>query len=152
MLHFKWCEFSELTSKQLYDILALRASVFVVEQHCPYLDPDGRDFFSMHLLGLEENSLVAYLRLFLPTEIENNLTFGRVVTAKSARTKGYGRKLIRELLSYCDMHYPGIRIQCSAQNYLKKFYEEFGFKSYGSVYEEDGIPHIAMQRTLIKPQ
>ncbi|WBV63632.1 hypothetical protein PGH43_02020 [Legionella pneumophila 130b] len=70
MLNFKWCEFSELTSKQLYDILALRASVFVVEQHCPYLDPDGRDFFSMHLLGLEENSLVAYLRLFLPTEMK----------------------------------------------------------------------------------
>lgn len=86
MLNFKWCEFSELTSKQLYDILALRASVFVVEQHCPYLDPDGRDFFHA-FIGMEENSLVAYLRLFLPTEIENHLTFGRVVTAKSARIK-----------------------------------------------------------------
>ncbi|AMP88979.1 GNAT family N-acetyltransferase [Legionella pneumophila] len=148
MLQFKWYEFSDLTSQQLYDILALRANVFVVEQHCSYLDPDGKDFFSIHLLGLEENSLVAYLRLFLPTEIENHLTFGRVVTAKSVRSKGYGRKLIRELLSYCDLHYPGIRIQCSAQNYLKKFYEGYGFKGYGEIYEEDGIPHLAMQRTL----
>lgn len=149
MIHFYWYKFSDLTVKQLYEVLALRAEIFVVEQHCPYLDPDGKDFFSMHLLGLEKNSLVAYLRLFLPTEIENYIAFGRVVTAKSARSKGYGKELIRELLIHCDSNYPGVRIKCSAQNYLKKFYEGFGFKTYGEIYEEDGIPHIAMERNLL---
>jgi hypothetical protein len=32
-----------LDARTLYGILALRAAVFVVEQDCVYLDPDGRD-------------------------------------------------------------------------------------------------------------
>ncbi|MFP3941126.1 MAG: hypothetical protein ACLF0P_12520, partial [Thermoanaerobaculia bacterium] len=35
--------FRELSRDELYDLLKLRARVFVVEQDCPYLDPDGRD-------------------------------------------------------------------------------------------------------------
>jgi len=146
MIHFTWCKFSELTIEQLYAVLMLRSEIFVVEQHCPYLDPDGKDIFALHLLGMEKNALVAYIRLFPPTDIENYITFGRVVTARSARRKGYGKKLMQALLAYCDTHFPGIRIQCSAQVYLKEFYESFKFKTYGNSYEEDGIPHINMQR------
>lgn len=149
MINFNWYTFSTLTTKQLYAVLALRSDIFVVEQHCPYLDPDGKDIFALHLLGIaSDDSLVAYLRLFPPTDIENYLVFGRVVTARSARSKGYGKKLIQELLTYCDDNFPGISIKCSAQYYLKQFYENFGFKVCGKVYEEDGIPHIAMERNL----
>jgi len=146
MINFKWYKFSELTVEQLYAVLVLRSDIFVVEQHCPYPDPDGKDIFALHLLGMEKDSLVAYIRLFPPTDIENYIVFGRVVTARSARNKGYGKRLMQELLSYCDTNFPGISIKCSAQHYLKKFYEGFGFKVYGEMYEEDGIPHIAMQR------
>jgi len=146
MLAFNWYTFSELTVEQLYAALVLRSETFVVEQHCPYLDPDGNDVFARHVLGMEHNALVAYLRLFPPTDIEQYVVFGRVVTARSARTKGFGKQLIQALLTYCDTHFPGIRIQCSAQYYLKKFYEGFGFEAYGDVYEEDGIPHVAMCR------
>ena len=148
MINFNWYKFSELTVDQLYSVLALRSDIFVVEQHCPYLDPDGKDIFALHLLGVQNDQLVAYLRLFPPTDIENYIVFGRVVTARSVRTKGYGKKLMRELLTYCDANFPNISIKCSAQYYLKKFYEEFGFKIYGEIYKEDGIPHIAMQRNL----
>jgi ElaA protein len=146
MIHFNWYSFSELTLEQLYACLALRADIFVVEQKCPYLDPDGKDIFALHLLGTENNSLAAYIRLFPPADIENYIVFGRVITARSARNKGYGKKLIQELLNYCESHFPGVSIKCSAQYYLKKFYEGFGFKIYGEIYEEDGIPHIAMQK------
>jgi ElaA protein len=149
MINFNWYQFSELTIEQLYAVLALRSNVFVVEQHCVYLDPDGNDVFALHLLGMEKNSLVAYIRLFPPTDIENHIVFGRVVTARSTRTKGYGKKLMQELLAYCNTHFPGISIKCSAQHYLQKFYQEFGFKTYGDVYEEDGIPHVAMQRRQV---
>lgn len=146
MINFNCYKFSELTVEQIYAVLRLRADVFVVEQHCVYLDPDGKDFFALHLLGMENDSLVAYLRLFPPVDIENYVTFGRVVTARTTRNKGYGKKLIQELLTYCDANFPNISIKCSAQHYLQKFYEGFGFKAYGDVYQEDGIPHIAMQR------
>ena len=146
MINFNWYKFSELTVEKLYAVLALRSDIFVVEQHCPYLDPDGKDIFALHLLGMEKDSLVAYIRLFPPTDIENYIVFGRVVTARSARKRGYGKKLIQELLTYCDANFPETIIKCSAQYYLKQFYEGFGFKAYGDIYEEDGIPHIAMQK------
>ncbi len=149
MINFNWYHFAEFTVEQLYAVLILRSNVFVVEQNCAYLDPDGKDPSALHLLGMENGLLVAYLRLFLPTETENDIVFGRVVTEQSARTKGYGKKLMEELLVYCDTNYPGVPIKCSAQNYLTKFYGQLGFKTYGAVYEEDGIPHIEMRRNFL---
>jgi ElaA protein len=146
MINFTWHTFAELTTAQLYAILALRADIFIVEQNCVFLDADGKDFFAQHLLGMTQGKLVAYLRLFPPTDIENYLVFGRIVTARSARHQGYGKQLMQELLQYCATHFPNTHLQCSAQYYLKKFYESFGFQAYGDTYLEDNIPHIAMKR------
>ena len=48
-LHFR-----ELDLDTLYALLKLRSEVFVVEQNCVYLDPDGKDRHpeTVHLLGL----------------------------------------------------------------------------------------------------
>ena len=146
MIRFNWYRFSELSTQQLYAVLALRSEVFVVEQNCVYLDIDGNDQNALHLLVMENDSLVAYLRLLPPTPAQNSVIFGRVVTAKLARRKGYAKKLIQELLNYCDTHFAREEIKCSAQHYLTEFYEHWGFKTYSEVYEEDGIPHIAMRR------
>src|SRR5579863_1037984 len=110
MIHFKWYKFSELTVSQLYTVLSIRSDIFVVEQNCVYLDPDGKDSVAMHLLGQEKNRLVAYMRLFPPTQTERFIKFGRILTTRESRTKGYGKKLIEELLSYCNEHHPGITI------------------------------------------
>jgi ElaA protein len=144
MLQLHWHNFSDLSLHQLYSVLKLRSEVFVVEQKCHYLDPDGEDIFSYHLLGSEVDELVTYCRLFPPKHNENKLVFGRVVTAKSSRNKGYGKQLIEELLLFCSKHYPGIPIKCSAQYYLIKFYESFGFETHGNVYDDVGVPHIEM--------
>lgn len=146
MIQFNWYSFSALSLERLYAILALRAQIFVVEQNCHYLDPDGKDQYALHLLGEKDPSLLAYLRLFPPTEIENYLVFGRVVTQHGVRKKGYGKKLLNELLQYCELHYPDTIIKCSAQIYLQKFYESFGFVAMGDPYYDAGIQHIAMQK------
>jgi ElaA protein len=36
--------FQELTNKEVYELLKLRFMVFVMEQGCHYLDPDGIDY------------------------------------------------------------------------------------------------------------
>ena len=36
------------------------------------------------------------------------------------------------------------KIKISAQEYLKNFYTDLGFKHTGKRYLEDGIPHIEM--------
>ena len=146
MIYFHCFAFSELSLDQLYSVLQLRSEIFVVEQKCLYLDPDGKDETALHLLGIEDNQLLAYLRFFPPSSTQSSLVFGRVLSAPSARGKGYGKQLIQTFLNYCASHFPGVSIECSAQYYLKRFYEEFGFKVSGEVYLEDDIPHIAMHK------
>lgn len=145
-MQFTFYRFSDLSTTQLYALLALRSKVFIVDQKCAYLDPDGKDLFGLHLLGTENDTLLAYLRLFLPNKTQSELIFGRVVNDPSARGKGYGKQLIQEMLRYCDANFPGVAIKCSAQFYLQKFYEGFDFKACSEVYDEDGIPHIKMIR------
>ena len=145
MINFSWHQFHSLTIDKLYAIFSLRSEVFVVEQNCVYQDIDGKDIYAIHLLGIENNVLAAYLRLFIPTGGNNFIVFGRVVTASNVRKHGYGKKLIEEMLNYCKKNFPKTAIKCSAQLYLKKFYEGFGFQTIGDAYDEDGIPHIIMQ-------
>jgi ElaA protein len=42
MFNFKWYQFSDLTVSQLYSVLSLRSDIFIVEQNCVCLDPDGK--------------------------------------------------------------------------------------------------------------
>jgi ElaA protein len=147
MVNFKWYSFSALSGEQVYALLALRADVFVVEQAISYLDPDGRDEQALHLLGYDGDKLAAYARLFLPDQ-EARIVFGRVVVDKACRKFGYGKMLVKEILDYAQKNYPGITVKCSAQYYLKHFYEGFGLQAYGDVYMEDKIEHIAMATIL----
>ena len=48
---FECKAFAELTTRELYAMLALRSEVFIVEQRCVYLDPDGLDLDAHHLFG-----------------------------------------------------------------------------------------------------
>ena len=68
--HFK--EYEQLNLTELYDFLNLRATVFIVEQSCIYLDLDGRDAEAIHLMGYEKNKLIAYSRIFAPGIFEYN--------------------------------------------------------------------------------
>lgn len=148
MIQFQFCQFTDLNSEQLYAVLALRSAVFVVEQTCHYLDPDGRDSEAIHLLGMESNKIVAYLRLFPPLGSQDYIEFGRVLTASHVRSKGYGKKLMQAFLNYCEKNHPKLNLKCSAQVYLQKFYESFGFKAYGDAYDDVGVLHIDMEKTI----
>lgn len=148
MIHFQWYPFADLSVEQLYAILALRADVFVVEQRCAYLDPDHKDQTAWHLLGMKKDTLVAYLRLFPPTHQTKDIVFGRVVITRASRKQGTGKQLMNAMLDFCKTHFPGVPIRCSAQYHLKAFYEGLGFTSEGEVYDEDGIPHIAMRQAF----
>ena len=45
--------------------------------------------------------------------------------------------------------WPANDIKISAQEYLKEFYENFGFEKVSELYLEDNIPHIAMLKTSL---
>lgn len=146
MLNWQLKTFDELTVTELYHILQLRSEVFIVEQNCPYLDPDGKDFKSHHLMGSIDGNLVAYARLVKPGVSYDEVSIGRVVTSPTYRRGGYGIELMNEAISQIERIYGKVSIRIGAQAYLKKFYESFGFTDLNEPYMEDGIPHLIMLR------
>jgi ElaA protein len=137
--------FSDLTNEELYKILKLRASVFIVEQNCPYQDCDDKDQSSYHLMGWQDDELVTYTRLLPPGLAYKEPSIGRVVTSSAVRGTGIGRELMTKSIEKLYELFGKGPITIGAQLYLKKFYESFGFKQLGDVYLEDGIEHIKMK-------
>jgi len=144
----KWVakSFDQLTLQELYDLMALRQLVFVIEQDCPYLDADGKDQHSIHLMGFVNDEIVAYTRIVAPGISYKECSIGRVVSAQSVRGTGIGIHLMEESIKVVVDYFGEVAIRISAQKYLRKFYEKFRFEYVGKAYLEDGIPHIEMLR------
>lgn len=143
-IRWEYKAFQELNANELYAILALRSSVFVVEQHCVYQDMDGKDMNAHHLMGWQEDSLVAYSRLLSAGISYDTPSIGRVVVKSSARKQEVGKQLMQQSISLCRQLFGSSVITIGAQLYLKRFYESFGFVTCSEVYDEDGIDHIKM--------
>ena len=143
-IQFIWKKYSELSTNDLYAILNLRQQVFVVEQNCPYLDADYSDQDAFHLLGYDNDILVAYLRAFAPNIKYEGSSMGRIVVSQENRNKSYGKEITKIGKFFLKEKYPRHEIIISAQYRLKKFYKELGFKSRGEVYLEDDIDHVQM--------
>lgn len=133
--------FAELSAADLYDVLCLRSSVFVVEQACPYLDPDGRDRepATRHVWIAEDGAPVAYLRVM--AEPAGGSRIGRVVTHADRRRHGYGSHLLRHAIATS----PG-PIVLDAQFEQVGWYRTFGFDVCGEPFDEDGVLHVPMLR------
>ncbi|MEX1221664.1 MAG: GNAT family N-acetyltransferase [Idiomarina sp.] len=139
--------FQELDIQTLYAILKIRQEVFIVEQTCPYMDADGLDQQAQHLFARSDTGkLLAYARIFLPTDDKPYSRIGRVLSAGNKRGSGLGKQLMQRSLDYLLEHAPLQPVRLSAQTYLKDFYTSFGFVEIGDEYLEDDIPHVDMER------
>lgn len=144
MIHFYTKSFDALSTTELYAILELRSEVFVVEQDCVYQDVDGKDQKAYHLIGVKNEQIVAYARIFKPGDYFKEASIGRVVVKKEERAFGYGHQLIEQANVFVFSQLQQKTIKISAQCYLEKFYNKHGYTKLGASYLEDGIPHIAM--------
>jgi len=145
MASFKIHSFLDLNQKEVYEILALRAEVFIVEQDCAYQDLDGKDEDSLHAQLTENNKLCAYCRIIPPGVMFEESSIGRVVTPSSLRSLGYGKEIMKKSIALCFKLYPNKDILIMAQSYLVKFYEHLGFQIEKDEFLEDGIPHRWMR-------
>ena len=139
-------EFYQLSLDELYRILQLRSEIFVVEQDCVYQDLDFKDQYALHVIGIKNDKIIAYTRIFKPGDYFKEASIGRVVVDKKERTYSYGHDLMKASIKTVQEKFNTSQITISAQVYLKKFYESHGFKKVGEEYLEDDIPHIEMLR------
>ena len=137
-------KFNELTVDELYAILQLRSEVFVVEQNCVYHDPDGKDQYAWHLMGLQDGKLVAYARIFNAGVTYPDPSIGRVVTSPKVRHAGIGKLLMNYSIRTTHEELGKSTITIGAQFYLRNFYTSLGFQQCSDIYMEDGIQHIKM--------
>lgn len=137
---------TELTTSQLYDLLQLRVTVFVVEQTCPYPELDGRDLLpdTRHLWVAGDRGIDSYLRLLREG---GHYRVGRVVTAKHVRGQGLAARLMTAALGFIG----DTDSVLHAQTYAQGFYAKFGYVPEGEEFDEDGIPHITMWRRVAAP-
>ncbi|MBE6107967.1 MAG: GNAT family N-acetyltransferase [Erysipelotrichaceae bacterium] len=134
--------FYELNIDELYEILKLRAEVFVIEQNCIYPDIDDKDKHSLHVFLKEQDEIVAYLRVIEKGISFDEVSIGRVIA--KYRRQGLGTLVLKAGIQAAKEIYQAEKIIIEAQTYAKTFYEKQGFIQTSDEFLEDGIPHIQM--------
>lgn len=147
-LFWKVRSFHQLNVFELQGIYRLRQEVFIVEQNCVYLDTDGKDQFSEHVFGVDDDGRVmAYCRIVQPGVSYPEVSIGRICSHPEIRKTGLGKLIMEKAFAFIDDKYGKVAIRIEAQQYLQKFYESFGFDCIGEIYILDGIEHIEMLKT-----
>jgi ElaA protein len=142
-VHRAWAV--DLDPRTLYEILALRVRVFVVEQNCPYPELDGRDLEdrARHFwLGGDGDPEPVLGTVRLLKEPGGEYRIGRLCTAPEARGHGLGRRLMQAALAETGDR-PSL---LDAQEHLAPFYTALGYRPTGPAYDWDGVPHLPMRR------
>lgn len=170
-IRWEYKALSDLSVTSLFEIYRLRQQVFVIEQQCIYEDIDSADKTALHVLGwiddrgircASENAkesnypkeqspiLCAYLRIMGLENTAQTVSIGRVVIEMGSRRKGVGKQLLSTALDYIERIAPQATITLSAQHHLTDFYQILGFCVVSDPYDEDGIPHVRMVKSLAR--
>ncbi len=143
-MEFTIKHFTELSNRELYEILKTRQEIFIIEQNCPYMDIDDLDLDAMHIFSMnEEGRVTACLRVFMKDE--KTAQIGRVVTL--VHGEGLGGKILHEGVKVALDHYKAEKIYLEAQTYAIGYYEKEGFRVISGEFDLDGIPHVEMERS-----
>lgn len=146
LMHVLIKRFTELNTDELYDLLALRASIFIVEQNIIYQDMDFRDQEAFHVLLYAADEMIGYARI-LPYKNGEGMSFGRVLVKQSSRGLKAGELLVQHCLTFLQQEYSGQPVTIYAQEYLRKFYEKFGFTAISEPFDLEGIMHLLMRKS-----
>lgn len=132
------------TPAEREDVVAVRVAVFVDEQQIPREEEiDEHDDTAIFCAGYVGGTPVAAGRLVL---LDGYGKIGRMAVLASHRGRGYGAAVLDALER--EGASQGTRVfRLSAQLHAAPFYERAGYTRVGDVYDEVGIPHIAMEKT-----
>ena len=119
----------------------VRRAVFIEEQKVPEeLEWDADDAGALHLLALgDQGQPIGCARLLPDGHI------GRMAVLPGWRGQGVGRALLDAALRAAQAR-GHTTLKLSAQTHAAAFYARAGFVGVGEIYEEAGIPHVAMEK------
>ncbi len=122
------------------DIRLVREQVFIQEQSVPEeLEWDGLDELCFHFIAWSSGGdPVGTVRLTVDGKI------GRLAVLKHWRAKGVGRALMAAVMAMARSE-GNCRLYLDAQVSAIGFYEKFGFRAHGPVFDDAGIDHRRME-------
>jgi YbgC/YbaW family acyl-CoA thioester hydrolase len=136
-----WAELGEAAGR-------LRTRVFVEEQKIPVeLEWDEHDATSLHAVAVNRLGQVVGTGRLLPSH-EGTAKIGRMAVHEVLRGTGVGAQVLNCLMEAARGR-GDQAVVLHAQTTASRFYEREGFIPTGSVFDEAGIPHIAMAVSLL---
>ena len=135
--------FDSLSLDQMYDILRIRATVFVLEQGVVYVDPDGNDKDSIQIYATADGRMVGCLRIYQLEE--GTFRIGRVAVLKEFRGMYIGQVMMKKAIEYLREYTNARRVCLDAQLHAIGFYEKLGFTLFTEEFLEEGLLHSGMQ-------
>jgi predicted GNAT family N-acyltransferase len=126
-------------------VYAVRHQVFVVEQAVPpELERDEFDDIAVHLVALRGDDVIGTLRLVVSG---GSAKIGRMAVLAAERNTGIGSRLMERAVEVArNVNVKEITLH--AQLTAKEFYEKLGYCEEGDVFEEAGIAHVSMRKTI----
>lgn len=136
---------------------AVRSEVFVAEQGVdPTIEQDGRDADAVHVLAEVDGVVVGAARLLVEPAAQGPLAarsspwvghLGRLAVLARARGCGVGAELVRGVEdAAAERGLPVVYL--GAQVHALGFYAALGYLAVGEEYQEAGIGHRHMARSL----
>jgi predicted GNAT family N-acyltransferase len=121
----------------------IRCAVFVKEQRVPLeMEMDELDAGCVHALAYSASGEAIGTGRLLPDG-----HIGRMAVLKSWRGRGAGGAILERLVEAARSR-GDAEVVLSAQSHAIPFYRKHGFSTIGAEYDEAGIPHQEMRRTL----
>jgi predicted GNAT family N-acyltransferase len=134
------------TEAEMAALQALRLAVFVQEQGVPEaLEIDGLDALAYHAIACVEDAIIGTGRLLvLPG---GDALIGRMAVQIDLRRIGIGGHLLK-YLEGAAQKLGAAKTIVHAQSYVSEFYQRNGYKQEGKPFDEAGIQHILMRKSL----
>ena len=138
------------TPEEMAGLRALRLEVFVREQGVEAEEElDSLDQAAIHAVAWDGREVVATGRLVLLSSGEAQI--GRMAVRAALRRSGIGGDVLRFLEGKAQAEGAG-QILLHAQTYVVPFYHQHGYREEGANFQEAGIEHIPMRKTLFQAQ
>ncbi|MFC9816867.1 GNAT family N-acetyltransferase [Streptomyces virginiae] len=144
-----------VSEQDLKACFAVRREVFVIEQSVPEsIEYDTYDADAVHVLAVDADGIPLGTGRLLHGPAALGRTgaravgsLGRLAVARSARGLGVGRLLVRAIEA--EAARLGLTaVDLGAQTHALGFYERLGYVAHGPEFQDAGIPHRAMRRSL----
>jgi predicted GNAT family N-acyltransferase len=110
----------------------------------PEADRDGRDAEATHVVAIDDGQVIGTCRLVFRGTVAR---LGRLAVEPDARRRGVAAAILDEAAAVAGRG-AAERISLHAQTYARDLYVRAGYVETGAPFEEEGIEHVAMERTV----